>query len=34
MESAVRHTLRANVHRDARWALALRLDPKVRADGL
>ena len=34
MESAVRHTLRANVHRDARWALALRLDPKVRADNL
>jgi hypothetical protein len=34
MESAVRHTLRSNVHRDARWALALRLDPKVRADGL
>ncbi|KOO34829.1 glu leu phe val dehydrogenase [Chrysochromulina tobinii] len=34
MESAVRHTLRANVHRDARWALALRLDPKFFAPKL
>jgi len=28
MESAVRHTLRSNVHLEERWALGMRLDPQ------